>query len=220
VVSYHACSFSFLLILVCPDDPIGGPPQHWQQNAPPPKDGKVTLFPKPTRPPGVASSPQLLQVSTPTAHSSASSSLGYERPIPPPSPGYALGLSQSTFSYKELAIATNGFSSANLLGEGGFGYVHKGVLPNGKVVAIKQLKSGSAQGEREFVAEVEVISRVHHKHLVSLVGYCISGAQRMLVYEFVPNYTLDFHLHGKSLHGPYFVVSCIAWIFLYGISFP
>ncbi|KAJ0075815.1 hypothetical protein Patl1_34199 [Pistacia atlantica] len=84
------------------------------------------------------------------------------------------------------------------LPQGGFGYVHKGVLPNGKVVAIKQLKAGSGQGEREFQAEVEIISRVHHRHLVTLVGYCISGAQRLLVYEFVPNKTLEFHLHGDG----------------------
>ncbi|CAL5400280.1 unnamed protein product [Camellia sinensis] len=85
--------------------------------------------------------------------------------------------------------------ATNFLGQGGFGYVHKGVLPNGKEVAIKQLKAGSGQGEREFQAEVEIISRVHHKHLVSLVGYCITGSQRMLVYEFVPNNTMEFHLH-------------------------
>ncbi|XP_022860279.1 proline-rich receptor-like protein kinase PERK1 [Olea europaea var. sylvestris] len=95
-------------------------------------------------------------------------------------------------------MATDGFSNANLLGQGGFGYVHRGVLPNGKKVAVKQLKSGSGQGEREFQAEVEIISRVHHKHLVSLVGYCITGTQRLLVYEFVPNNTLEFHLHGKG----------------------
>ncbi|KAL3720995.1 hypothetical protein ACJRO7_005760 [Eucalyptus globulus] len=112
--------------------------------------------------------------------------------------GRALGLSQSTFTYEELKIATDGFSNLNLLGEGGFGYVHKGVLSSGKIVAIKQLKTGSRQGEREFQAEVEIISRIHHKHLVSLVGYCISGAHRILVYEFVPNSTLEFHLHGRD----------------------
>jgi len=191
-----------LLILVSPD-------HDWQQNAPPPpRDDGVAM-----------SNPITIQVYSPPPHSGASSILGSEKSTV--TSISALGLSLSSFSFEELSVATNGFSGANLIGEGGFGYVHKGVLPNGKVVAIKQLKSGSAQGEREFRAEVEVISRVHHRHLVSLVGFCISGAQfRMLVYEFVPNYTLHFHLHGKSLHRPYFVVSCIAWIFLYGISFP
>ncbi|KAL9245022.1 hypothetical protein vseg_018721 [Gypsophila vaccaria] len=118
--------------------------------------------------------------------------------LPPPHPGMALGFSQSSFSYEELAAATNGFAQANLLGQGGFGYVHKGVLANGKEIAVKSLKSGSGQGEREFQAEVEIISRVHHRHLVSLVGYCIAGGQRMLVYEFVPNNTLEYHLHGKG----------------------
>lgn len=93
-------------------------------------------------------------------------------PLPPPSPNLALGFNKSTFTYDELAAATGGFSQANLLGQGGFGYVHKGYLPNGKEVAVKSLKSGSGQGEREFQAEVEIISRVHHRHLVSLVGYC------------------------------------------------
>ncbi|MBA0832448.1 hypothetical protein Goarm_016837 [Gossypium armourianum] len=119
-------------------------------------------------------------------------------PLPPPSPNLALGFNKSTFSYEELLAATNGFSQANLIGQGGFGYVHKGVFPNGKEVAVKSLKSGSGQGEREFQAEVEIISRVHHRHLVSLVGYCIAGGQRMLVYEFVANKTLEHHLHGKD----------------------
>lgn len=119
-------------------------------------------------------------------------------PLPPPSPGMSLGFSKSAFTYEELARATDGFTDANLLGSGGFGYVHRGILPNGKEVAVKQLKAGSGQGEREFQAEVEIISRVHHKHLVSLVGYCSTGAQRLLVYEFVPNNTMEFHLHGKG----------------------
>ncbi|XXG81377.1 hypothetical protein AAC387_Pa09g2027 [Persea americana] len=119
-------------------------------------------------------------------------------PLPPPSPGYALGFNKSTFTYEELATATGGFSQANLLGQGGFGYVYKGTLPNGKEIAVKQLKSGSGQGEREFQAEVEIISRVHHRHLVSLEGYCIAGGQRMLVYDYVPNNTLEYHLHGED----------------------
>ncbi|XP_010432413.1 PREDICTED: proline-rich receptor-like protein kinase PERK5 [Camelina sativa] len=120
-------------------------------------------------------------------------------PSATPSPQAAtLGHNQSTFTYDELSIATEGFAQSNLLGQGGFGYVHKGVLPSGKEVAVKSLKLGSGQGEREFQAEVDIISRVHHRHLVSLVGYCISGGQRLLVYEFIPNNTLEFHLHGKG----------------------
>ncbi|XVE53707.1 hypothetical protein DITRI_Ditri03aG0024200 [Diplodiscus trichospermus] len=106
--------------------------------------------------------------------------------------------SSGFFTYDELVVATNGFSEFNLLGQGGFGYVHKGVLPSGREVAVKQSKDESHQGEREFQAEVETISRVHHKHLVSLVGYCTTGAKRLLVYEFVPNKTLEFHLHGNG----------------------
>ncbi|CAB4303144.1 unnamed protein product [Prunus armeniaca] len=165
------------------DDQFSGQPQHLQQNYTPPLADKVEIYSKPTDFP---------------APSSSSSSLSSEKPPSGQSPGIALGSSQITFTYEELLMATNGFSNANLLGQGGFGYVHKGVLPNGKVVAIKQLKAGSGQGEREFQAEIEVISRVHHRYLVSLVGYCISGAQRMLIYEFVPNNTLEFHLHGKG----------------------
>ncbi|KAM5581025.1 proline-rich receptor-like protein kinase PERK8 [Rosa sericea] len=107
--------------------------------------------------------------------------------------------SRSWFTYEELIQATNGFSKQNLLGEGGFGCVYKGILEDGREVAVKQLKIGGGQGEREFRAEVEIISRVHHRHLVSLVGYCISEHQRLLVYDFVPNDTLHYHLHGQDM---------------------
>lgn len=107
-------------------------------------------------------------------------------------------INQKNYTYDELATATGGFSKSNLLGEGGFGYVHKGILPNGKEVAVKSLKSNGGQGEREFQAEVETISRVNHRHLVSLLGYCISGSKRLLVYEFIPNKTLEYHLHGSG----------------------
>ncbi|XP_062187913.1 proline-rich receptor-like protein kinase PERK4 [Phragmites australis] len=124
---------------------------------------------------------------------------GLPPPVPPPPLPMPAGIDTTAFSYEELAAATGDFSEANLLGQGGFGYVHRGVLPGGKEVAVKQLKAGSGQGEREFQAEVDTISRVHHRHLVSLVGYCIAGARRLLVYEFVPNQTLEHHLHGKGV---------------------
>ncbi|CAN4116801.1 unnamed protein product [Withania somnifera] len=138
----------------------------------------------------------------PAANTSSEFSSGYSGhapggAIPPISPNYG-GLSKIQFTYADLATATGGFSQANLLGQGGFGFVHKGVLTDGSIVAVKSLKSGSGQGEREFQAEVEIISRVHHRHLVSLVGYCIADGQRMLVYEFVPNGTLEHHLHCKG----------------------
>lgn len=113
-----------------------------------------------------------------------------------PNSDCGIGGVKSWFSYEEVMEMTNGFSRQNILGEGGFGCVYKGWLPDGKVVAVKQLKKGSGQGEREFRAEVEIISRVHHRYLVSLVGYCIAENQRLLIYEFVPNQTLEHHLHG------------------------
>jgi len=111
----------------------------------------------------------------------------------------SVGNSRSWFTYNELNIATDGFVASNLLGEGGFGRVYRGHLPNGQVVAVKQLTVGGGQGDREFRAEVEIISRIHHRHLVSLVGYCIADNQRLLVYDFVPNGTLDDNLHGECI---------------------
>ncbi|KAL1222811.1 putative proline-rich receptor-like protein kinase PERK11 [Cardamine amara subsp. amara] len=122
-----------------------------------------------------------------------------------PKPGRAtpdsavIGTSKIPFTYEELSHITEGFCKSFVIGEGGFGCVYKGILSEGKPIAIKQLKSISAEGYREFKAEVEIISRVHHRHLVSLVGYCISEQHRFLIYEFVPNNTLDYHLHGKDL---------------------
>ncbi|KAJ1262174.1 hypothetical protein BS78_09G087600 [Paspalum vaginatum] len=183
------------------EDSYGGTYQSWQQNAPPPPAPEHVVKMHPSPPPAYANRPP--QPPPPPAamlNSSGGSGSNYSggEILPPPSPGAALGFSKSTFTYEELVRATDGFSDANLLGQGGFGYVHRGLLPNGKEIAVKQLKLGSGQGEREFQAEVEIISRVHHKHLVSLVGYCISGGKRLLVYEFVPNNTLEFHLHGKD----------------------
>ncbi|KAI9401883.1 hypothetical protein POPTR_001G183000v4 [Populus trichocarpa] len=184
------------LLLAGQPSQVASKDDDWQHNTAPPPDNKMMTWPKLTHPQGTPPSNQVPPMPGIFAeHPSTSSSMGSDKQFPPPTPGIALGYSQSTFTYEELAMATDNFSEANLLGQGGFGYVHKGILANGTVVAIKQLKSGSGQGEREFRAEIEIISRVHHRHLVSLFGYCIAGAQRMLVYEFVPNYTLEFHLH-------------------------
>ena len=102
-------------------------------------------------------------------------------------------------TYEELANSTNNFSKDNLLREGRFGSVYKGILQNGGEIAVKKLKDGNAQGEPEFQAEVKIIEGVRHKHLVSLVGHCNADSQRLLVYEFVPNKTLESHLHGTFL---------------------
>ncbi|CAN1320899.1 Putative proline-rich receptor-like protein kinase PERK11 [Linum perenne] len=109
-----------------------------------------------------------------------------------------MGGGRSFFSHEEVMEMTKGFARENIIGEGGFGCVFKGWLPDGKIVAVKQLKVGSGQGDREFKAEVEIISRVHHRHLVSLVGYSSSDQQRLLIYEFLPNNTLEYHLHAKG----------------------
>ncbi|CAG7893241.1 unnamed protein product [Brassica rapa] len=126
----------------------------------------------------------------------SNNSFGSQRGSAPDSA--VMGSGQTHFAYEELMEITQGFAKQNILGEGGFGCVYKGKLHDGKLVAVKQLKVGSGQGDREFKAEVEIISRVHHRHLVSLVGYCISDVQRLLIYEYVPNQTLEHHLHGEG----------------------
>ncbi|KAJ9190172.1 hypothetical protein P3X46_001400 [Hevea brasiliensis] len=102
------------------------------------------------------------------------------------------------FTYKELAKTTGGFSNVNLLGEGGFGQVFKGTLPNGIVVAIKKLKFTFGQGEKELMAVIGVLDRIHHRHLVKLIGYCNEKANRLLIYEFIPNNSLRYYLHEQD----------------------
>ncbi|KAF2607476.1 hypothetical protein F2Q68_00043388 [Brassica cretica] len=174
--------------------PPGTMGTNWVNSPPPPPPGNWQPMPSPPAP--VSGGANAIHSNE---MSSNYSSGPYAPSLPPPHPSVALGFNKSTFTYEELTAATQGFSKDHLLGQGGFGYVHKGVLPNGKEIAVKSLKAGSGQGDREFQAEVDIISRVHHRHLVSLVGYCSnSGGQRLLVYEFLPNDTLEFHLHGKT----------------------
>ncbi|XLT11721.1 hypothetical protein HN51_057411 [Arachis hypogaea] len=100
--------------------------------------------------------------------------------------------------YAELELATGGFSEANFLAEGGFGSVHRGVLPNGQVVAVKQHKLASSQGDLEFCSEVEVLSCAQHRNVVMLIGFCIEDKRRLLVYEYICNGSLDSHLYGRQ----------------------
>lgn len=101
-------------------------------------------------------------------------------------------------AYEELKEATNNFEPASILGEGGFGRVFKGVLSDGTAVAIKRLTCGGQQGDKEFLVEVEMLSRLHHRNLVKLVGYYSSrdSSQHLLCYELVPNGSLESWLHG------------------------
>ncbi|XP_057852340.1 probable receptor-like protein kinase At2g42960 [Cryptomeria japonica] len=100
------------------------------------------------------------------------------------------------FTLRDLEVATNCFARENVLGEGGYGIVYKGQLANGTMVAVKNILNNLGQAEKEFRTEVEAIGHVRHKNLVRLLGYCIEGTHRMLVYEYVNNGNLDQWLHG------------------------
>ncbi|XP_051128578.1 G-type lectin S-receptor-like serine/threonine-protein kinase At1g11330 [Andrographis paniculata] len=95
------------------------------------------------------------------------------------------------FTFEALANATDQFDENNLLGKGGFGPVYKGNLPNGKEIAVKRLSAASGQGVQEFMNEVIVISKLQHRNLVRLLGCCVEREEKMLVYEYMPNKSLD-----------------------------
>ncbi|KAI3508746.1 hypothetical protein L1887_23759 [Cichorium endivia] len=103
-----------------------------------------------------------------------------------------------TFSYGDLRDATDDFSPANKLGEGGFGAVYKGKLDDGRAIAVKQLSIASHHGRSQFVAEIATISAVQHRNLVKLYGCCIDGEKRLLVYEYLENKSLDQALFGSN----------------------
>ncbi|GKE73496.1 probable LRR receptor-like serine/threonine-protein kinase, partial [Tanacetum coccineum] len=118
----------------------------------------------------------------------------------------ALELQTGYFSLRQIKSATHNFDPANKIGEGGFGPVYKGVLPDGSEIAVKQLSARSKQGSREFVTEIGMISALQHPNLVKLYGCCIEGKELLLVYEYVINNSLARALFGKyfpSLYVPF-----------------
>ncbi|KAJ0874438.1 putative protein kinase RLK-Pelle-DLSV family [Helianthus annuus] len=125
------------------------------------------------------------------------------------------------FGLSTLVKATNDFSKNNKLGEGGFGPVYKGVLEDGKEIAVKQLAKTSTQGLREFKNEVISISKLQHRNLVKLLGYCAEGAEKMLIYEYMPNKGLDSFIFDRSQrelldwHARYHIINGIARGLLY-----
>lgn len=98
---------------------------------------------------------------------------------------------QKQFPYETLVSATKNFHPNQKLGEGGFGPVFKGKLEDGREIAVKKLSQGSRQGKREFVNEAKLLARVQHRNVVNLLGYCVHGAEKLLVYEYVANESLD-----------------------------
>lgn len=98
----------------------------------------------------------------------------------------------------ELMAATQNFSPDLIVGDGSFGYVYKARLPSGKVVAVKKLAADAFQGFREFMAEMETLGKIHHPNIVKILGYCVSGLDRMLIYDFLEKGSLDEWLHGTS----------------------
>lgn len=106
------------------------------------------------------------------------------------------------FSFASMVAATNNFSSGNKLGEGGFGPVYQGELPEGQKIAVKRLSRGSGQGLVEFKNEIILIAKLQHMNLVRLLGCCLHGDQeKMLIYEYMPNKSLDFFLFDPRKKG-------------------
>ncbi|MFQ6647985.1 hypothetical protein Gotur_021481 [Gossypium turneri] len=115
------------------------------------------------------------------------------------------------YDFNTIRVATDHFSDANKLGQGGLGAVYKGTLAGGKLVAVKRLSSDSKQGDLEFKNEVLLMANLQHRNLVRLQGFCLEGNERLLTYEFVPNRSLDKFLFDPVKH------ACLNWETRYNI---
>ncbi|XP_050105581.1 cysteine-rich receptor-like protein kinase 10 [Malus sylvestris] len=105
------------------------------------------------------------------------------------------------FDFATIQAATSNFSDDHKLGEGGFGQVYKGILSNGQEVAVKRLSRDSGQGTEEFKNEMVLVAKLQHRNLVRLLGFCLEGEEKILVYEYVPNKSLDYFLFDPEKQG-------------------
>ncbi|XP_057419979.1 cysteine-rich receptor-like protein kinase 10 [Lotus japonicus] len=105
------------------------------------------------------------------------------------------------FNLATIQDATRNFSIENKIGEGGFGEVYKGILLDGQQIAVKKLSQLSGQGAIEFKNEITLIAKLQHRNLVTLLGFCLEDREKMLIYEFVPNKSLDYFLFGPHKSG-------------------
>ncbi|KAL0542885.1 hypothetical protein IC582_017966 [Cucumis melo] len=105
------------------------------------------------------------------------------------------------FDFDSIKVATNDFASENKLGQGGFGVVYKGKLPDGRAIAVKRLASSSQQGDVEFKNEVLLMLKLQHRNLVRLLGFCLQGSERLLIYEFIQNGSLDHFIFDSAKRG-------------------
>ncbi|KAL3740561.1 hypothetical protein ACJRO7_021785 [Eucalyptus globulus] len=135
--------------------------------------------------------------------------------------GEITSLKSLQFDWDTLLAATNNFSQENKLGRGGFGEVYQGRLPNGQEIAVKRLSQSSGQGVQEFKNEIVLVAKLQHRNLVRLLGFCLEGEEKLLIYEFVPNKSLDYFVFdpdkSKQLNWPrhYNIISGIARGMLY-----
>ncbi|XP_068489822.1 cysteine-rich receptor-like protein kinase 10 isoform X2 [Phaseolus vulgaris] len=104
------------------------------------------------------------------------------------------------FNFDTIRVATEDFSDSNKLGQGGFGIVYWGRLSNGQMIAVKRLSRDSGQGDTEFKNEVVLVVKLQHRNLVRLLGFCLEGRERLLIYEFVPNKSLDYFIFDPAMN--------------------
>lgn len=127
----------------------------------------------------------------------SSEGLGYNKDLNGDGATIMFKQSSLKLSFSDIVCMTNNFSKSNEIGDGGSGTVYKGVLPNGQLVAIKKLDKSRDQGSKEFTAEMDATRRLEHSNLIVLLGSCSSRTDKLLIYEFMENGSLDFWLRNK-----------------------